>query len=254
MKFLHNIRREIKIGSLLIIAFSMIGFIGKKHEHKLCNDIRIMVHNNGSNYFLDKEDVYKLVTADDSDFVIGSTYGRIDLKAIEQRVLASDYVAEAQAYANLRGQVTVEVFLCQPIARFMIDGQKDRYICESGRIIPTSPRYTSRVLLITGEFTGSFPEKNVNQDSAMAELFELIRYIHGDEFWRAQIAQMDIDRKGNVVLYPQVTKQYIEFGKPESIEAKFLKLETFYKTILPYKGWNYYTRVNVEYKDQIVCE
>ena len=61
-------------------------------------------------------------------------------------------------------------------------------------------------------------------------------------------------KDGEVELYPQVTKQKIEFGKPKDFEEKFSKLMTFYKEILPSKGWNYYERVNVKFKDQIICE
>jgi cell division protein FtsQ len=55
-------------------------------------------------------------------------------------------------------------------------------------------------------------------------------------------------------MYPQVGKQYIEFGKAEQIEEKFSKLTIFYQKILPFKGWNTYKRVNLKYFNQIVCE
>ncbi len=178
----------------------------------------------------------------------------IDLKSIERRILSNKYVKEAQAYANLRGQVFVDISLNIPIARFMLDGKKDFYICESGTIMPTSDKYTSRVLLLSGEYLNHMPEGNIRNDSSYHQVFELVKYISQDEFWKAQIAQLDIDQNGYVTLFPQVTKQYIEFGKPVDIEKKFLKLKIFYKKILPYKGWNHYTKVNIEYKDQIVCE
>jgi len=57
-----------------------------------------------------------------------------------------------------------------------------------------------------------------------------------------------------MVLYPQVTKQMVEFGKPEDIEVKFKKLRIFYTEILPKKGWNRYEKVNLKYRDQIIAE
>ena len=254
MKFLHKIKREIKLSLMLAVAFSMIAFVEKKQGEKLCQDISITIHDNGTNYFLEKEEVHQLVTDHSNEVLIGTLYDKIDLKSIEKRIRANKYVAEAQAYTSLGGEVFVDVWLNIPMARFMIDGGADFYICESGRIMPTSEKYTSRVLLLSGEYLDFIPEKNINEDSTYRQIFELITYINQDEFWKAQIAQLDIDRDGYITLFPQVTRQYIEFGKPVSIEEKFLKLKVFYKKILPYKGWNNYTRVNIEFKDQIVCE
>ena len=85
-------------------------------------------------------------------------------------------------------------------------------------------------------------------------LMSMLRFVESDPFWKAQVAQINIDRDWEMVLYPQVSKQYIEFGKPENLENKFKKLKIFYTRILPQQGWNNYVRVNVKYKDQIICE
>ena len=96
-------------------------------------------------------------------------------------------------------------------------------------------------------------EKNISSDN-YAPLYKLINKIRNDKFWSAQIAQIKLQKNGEVILYPQVTKQYIEFGKIEDIDTKFKKLKLFYEDILPRKGWNYYSRVSLKYKNQIICE
>lgn len=254
MKLLNKIRREIKLTLMLAVAFSMIALVEKKQGEKTCNEVFVTIHDNGTNYFLEKDEVLKMVTDDSRNVLIGSLFDDIDLKSIEYRIKTNEYVADAQAYTNLKGEVFVDVRLNVPVARFMLDGEKDYYICESGRVMPTSEKYTSRVLLLSGDYLKNLPKENLASDSTYSQIFKLITYINQDNFWKAQIAQMEIDRDGYITLFPQVTRQYIEFGKPVSIEEKFLKLKVFYKKILPYKGWNHYTRVNIEYKDQIVCE
>ena len=86
------------------------------------------------------------------------------------------------------------------------------------------------------------------------KIYELLQFINNDKFWSAQIAQIDISKDLYVTVYPQVTKQVVEFGKPEQIEKKFKKLKAFYKKVLPQKGWNTYSRINLEYKDQVIAE
>jgi cell division protein FtsQ len=65
---------------------------------------------------------------------------------------------------------------------------------------------------------------------------------------------MDINHSGKINIYPQITGQIVEFGKPENIEVKFKKLKIFYKEILPQRGWTRYERVNLEYEGQVVAE
>jgi len=249
-----NIRSEIKLLLLIVLAFSAIAFVERKQDIKKIQELNILIHDEGNNYFLNKEEVHKLITADNSDFIIGSNYEDIDLKTIEKRVRQNEYVSSTQAFKDLSGNLTVEISLCKPIARIIRSGKPDSYICESGKIISTSEKYTPRVLLVSGDFFNKVNSGNLSVDSLYQSYFELVRFINEDPFWKAQITQLDIDRKGNIIFYPQVTKQYIEFGRAEDIGEKFLKLKYFYKKILPHKGWNHYARVNLEYEHQIICE
>jgi cell division protein FtsQ len=94
----------------------------------------------------------------------------------------------------------------------------------------------------------------MNAKEESRQVLDLINTIRANEFWNAQIAQLDIDSKTRVTLYPQVGDERIEFGKPDNMEGKFRKLMIFYKEILPRTGWNKYNRVNLEYEGQIVTE
>jgi cell division protein FtsQ len=85
-------------------------------------------------------------------------------------------------------------------------------------------------------------------------ILQLITNIRKDEFWNAQIAQLDIDSKARITMFPQVGDEKIEFGKPVDMDVKFKKLMIFYKEILPRTGWNKYDRVNLEYEGQIITE
>jgi cell division protein FtsQ len=249
-----NIRNEIKLFVLFVLAFSAIAFVERKQDYKKIQELNILIHDQGNNYFLDQEEVHKLVTADNSDILIGREYAEVDLKAIEGRVRQNEYVSTTQAFKDLSGNLTIEISLCKPIARIIRSDKPDSYICESGKIIPTSEKFTPRVLLISGDYLNDVNSGNLQADSAYQSLFGLVKYIIRDPFWKAQISQINIDRRGDVILYPQVTKQYIEFGKVENVGEKFLKLKYFYKKILPHKGWNHYARVNLEYEHQIICE
>ena len=148
----------------------------------------------------------------------------------------------------------VNVLLRRPIARVIQFDGPDAYIAEDGAILPVSDKFSSRVLLVGGANTKEILSTGNLVNSDYDNLFNLVNFIKADKFWTAQIAQVEFLKNGEVKLLPQVTKQYIEFGDLNMIENKFDRLKIFYKEILPRKGWNTYSRVNVKYRDQIICE
>jgi cell division protein FtsQ len=149
----------------------------------------------------------------------------------------------------------VNVELRRPIARIVRNDGPDGYIAEDGTIMPVSERFTSRVVLISGSYVSQLLKvRNINELEDGGQLMEMIRTIREDEFWSAQVAQLNIDHKTKITIFPQVGDENIEFGKPDNMEVKFRKLRIFYKEILPRVGWNKYNRVNLEFEGQIVAE
>ncbi len=253
LKKIH-IKREIKIGVLLVLAFSAIALIEKREAQRACNAIHIDINNIEGNHYLDNNDIYQLMTGDESDFVLGSYYERIELRTIEERISKNKYIRSAEAHMDYRGNLNLNILLRTPIARIVLNRKIDMYLDLSGHLFPVSDRYTSRVLLISGDYAEVLAKEGFTGSEINTDLLKLLQFIHASEFWYAQISQCDINARGEITMYPIVTKQRIEFGKPENIDKKFQKLEIFYKRILPGKGWNSYSRVNIQYKDQIICE
>ena len=236
-----------------ILLLSLITFASVKNGNRKVDLLQVEISEEDGNFFTDQLEVIDLMTDKSADYVIGVEMGELDPKILEERVESNPFVKEAQIFRDLKGNLQVQVEQSKPIARLFIDGKNDKYIDEEGRILPVNAKHTARVPLIETEFEFKW-EKNLDESNFGSKVFELLRFIEADEFWRAQIAHVIIKKDGEVEMYPQVTKQRIEFGTPEDLEKKFSKLMIFYKEILPGKGWNSYSRVNVKFEDQIICE
>lgn len=254
MKLKWNIRKEIKVGVAIIGLSFLIAFSERKQGGAVCNDVVVEIENIRENHFLDEADVMKLLEGS-GQTIKGVGIDRINLKAIENSLKYDKHILDAELYGDLKGNLTVEVELRRPIARIVQPDAPDAYIAEDGVIMPVSEKYSARVVLISGSFVKTLLEaEDLNKLEEGKQLMEMIEFINEDRFWKAQIAQIDIDREGKIKLLPQVTGQIVEFGKPEALEAKFKKLRIFYKEILPQRGWTRYERVNLEYDGQIIAE
>ena len=81
-----------------------------------------------------------------------------------------------------------------------------------------------------------------------------IAYVSKDDFWSAQIEQIDIAPNGDAIICPKIGKQRIVFGNFDDYAEKLEKLDGFYECVVPEKGWNRYSEVNLKYKNQIICK
>ncbi|GJM30798.1 MAG: hypothetical protein DHS20C17_34330 [Cyclobacteriaceae bacterium] len=246
-KFLHGL----KIASACVVILSAIGFVEKKHSSRVFEEVEVRINHQNGNFFILEEDLLSLI---DYNQAVGSRITAKGMTEMEQRVLSHDFVEEAEIYRDLKGKLIVEVSQSEPVARVVRPDDPDAYITTDNKILPVSDKFSARVLLVTGSFTDEIVKDPEVRSLQVENVLALTQYIYKRPFWKAQIAQLAMDSQGNIVMYPQVGKQIIEFGTPEDIESKFARLNTFYQQILPKKGWNGYQRVSVKYTDQIVCE
>ncbi len=254
MKIKFNIKRELKIGAALAVLFFFIAFSERKQGTVSVKDIIIKVENSNENQFLDEQDIINLMQLDKENLK-GATLDHLNLKEIEKKIKADRFVQDAELYSDLKGNLIVKAILRRPIARIVRNDGPDGYIAEDGTIMPVSDKFTTRVVLISGAFSRLLLQtENLNKSIEGKQLLEMLTIIREDDFWKAQIAQLDIDNSVRVNMFPQIGGQTIEFGKPDKLELKFKKLRIFYKEILPQQGWNAYERVNLEFEGQIIAE
>jgi cell division protein FtsQ len=248
-----------KVKALLFAVLCLSGFLflaafsKSRQQDKICKKVNIKIDNEYNNYFLSETEVLALLTRNGDQPLEGMKKGEIDLKRLELRIKSHKFVREAEVYHDLDGNINVLVKQNRPIAR-LLSAERDVYLDEEGNVLPLSSLYTAHVIPVTSSAVKPTLANSFFQDSVGRPYLELLRFIEQDPFWDAQLAHMDIDAKGKVSFLTQVGDQRIEFGKPHHLEEKFRKLFIFYKEVLPVVGWEKYSRLNVEYKDQIICE
>ncbi len=238
---------------LLLVAGAVFG--RTRQTARVCTGVRLRIDNETNNFFVGQQEITSLLTRDGAQPLVGRSAAEINLAQLEQRLRANRFVQHAEVYRGLRGDVRVRIRQNRPLARLVHpDAALDQYVDEEGHLLPLSTRFTARVLPLTSvpggsELTGAF-----FQDSVGRSYLDLLKLLQADPFWRAQIAQVTLLPSGKVVLWPQVGEQLIEFGYADRAPEKLAKLLAFYRHVLPATGWDCYRRINVEYRNQVVCQ
>ncbi len=249
-----NIRAEVKIAIAVAGLFLLIAFSERKQSGVVCKDIVVDLENTNENHFLDEADVLRIIESTGQS-IIGKNIDEINMRALEIKLESDKHISKAEIFGDVKGNLTINVNLRRPIARLVRSDGPDAYVAEDGQVMQTSEKYSARIVLVSGAIVNPLIEKgDLYASDEGKQLMDMIAFINKNQFWKAQIAQLDFNKAGKIFIYPQVTGQIVEFGLPENFETKFQKLMVFYKEILPQMGWTKYERVNVEYEGQVIAE
>jgi cell division protein FtsQ len=248
-----RLKKSIAFTVLVLILGGFIGFVEKQSSDKTYLGIDIDIEGISGVYFVEEPEIRDLIERTFPELRTGLNLNQVPLKQIESRLSGHPFVKSVESYIGQKGIVKIKIEQHQPIARLVRPLAAHGYITKEGKVIPTSSSYTSRSLILEGDYAEYLMDIGKIEEK-MPELLGLIKFITEDEFWNAQITSVELRSRTDIRLYQQIGNQAIEFGDAHDLESKFERIEIFYKEILPRKGWNTYSRVSVKYKDQIVCE
>lgn len=246
--------------ALLIIVLGL-SFANKNQQKTKLTKPVIKIDYASEDRFIDENDVLKEVVQSTND--TSRLLNSLDVTQIEERLKNNFAIKDAQVYKTIDGKLEVLVLQNRPIVRIINNKNESYYIDEDGFLMPTSTKFTARLLVVNGNIFSRYTSYNnqkldLMEDSLKAttlldELYQLATFIDGSEFWKAQIEQIYVNKELEIELIPKVGNHIIVFGKPNNINAKFKKLIVFYEKGLSKTGWNEYSKVDLSYKNQIVC-
>ncbi len=248
------------LGYLIIIS----GFISGSEEDLLCNAVNINITDSTTTKFIYKEDIIALLSQNNHK-ILGHPVNNIDLKELEKLLISHHAIKNSELYITEKGKLNIEIIQHKPVVRIINRKNKGYYIAEDGSIIPLSDNFSPFVIVVSGHITEPFSIRKTNnimdvdidrlnkKEKVIYDIFQLVKYINQDEFWNSQIVQIYVNNKYEFELIPRVGPHIIEFGGISFFKEKFEKLETLYLEGLNKNGWNKYTKLNLKFKNQIVC-
>ena len=225
----------------------------KKKEANRCKGIEINIHGVSNNFFVDKKDILNSITAMEETNPVGKTIGSFNLKKMEQALEKDVWIKSAELFFDNNETLQVTVQEREPVARVFTSTGTTFYIDDELAMLPLSEKFSARLPVFT-----NFPsDKKVltKADSSLLMGIKTISIaIQKDSFSMAMIEQVDITTQRLFEMIPKIGNQLIVFGDATDADAKLAKLKLFYKEIMVKAGWNNYSVINVQYKNQVVAK
>ena len=239
----------ILLGSGTVVL--LIAAITKKDNERVTG-VEIHISGVQNNYFIDKKDVLDLLGKVNRKKLDQSSVSSLDLAAMERKLESDQWVKKAEIFFDNNNVLQVKILEREPVARIFTTSGASFYIDSSLTRLPLSDKFSARLPVFTNFPTDVKVLKK--QDSLLIHEIKLMsEYIGADPFWMAQIDQIDITPENTFVLIPKLGNQIIRFGNADDYEKKFSKLFAFYKQVQAKVGWNTYSVVDVQFKNQVVA-
>lgn len=232
------------INSLLIAANS------RQKEH-VCRDILIGIKGNEGKFYVEKEEVLKLIEKAMGGSLLRKPASHINLTKLENGLKKNPWIKNAELYFDNKDQLHVFVEEREPIARVFTTKGNSFYMDSSGARMPLLDKLSIRVPVITG-FT-SARKFNAADSALLQQVKQVAQFIYSNEFWNAQIGQIDITHEKKFELIPVIGDHIIKLGSSENAEEKLNSLYVFYKQVMSKVGFNKYAALDVQFKEQVVA-
>ena len=233
-------------------VFLLAAGIKSKEAHR-CKGIEINIHGVSNNFFVDKKDIMNAITAIEKTNPVGKAIGSFNLKKMELELEKDVWIKSAELFFDNNETLQVTVQEREPIARVFTTSGITFYIDDELAILPLSEKFSARLPVFT-----NFPsDKKVltKADSILLRDVKTISLaIQKDSFSMAMIDQIDITTQRLFEMIPKIGNQLIVFGDATDVDVKLGKLKIFYKEIMAKAGWNNYSVINVQYKNQVVAK
>ncbi len=237
----------------LAIAVSGIMLLGAgagKKSKKICTGINVELTGTEDHFFVEEKELEKLLNANGK--LEGRSLEQINLMVMEHRLENDKWIRNAELFFDNNQVLQVLVEEREPVARIFTIGGYSYYIDSSCQKLPLSDKLSARVPMFT-----NFPSDRTRlgrvDSTLMVELKNMALYINSVPFWKAQVAQVNINDARDLELVPTVGNHIVMMGKVENYEEEFNRLYTFYKQVWTKVGLEKYDKIDVQFNGQVVA-
>ena len=228
----------------------------KKRDAAKCKEVVIKIsgiENIDGPKFVDEEDILNTIEKISVGNPKGKTIGSFNLKEIEEELEKSKWVKNAELFFDNNNVLKVNLQEREPVARIFTTGNTSFYIDTALMMLPLSDKFSAKLPVFTG-FPSDKIVLSVADSSLLNEVKVISIAIQKNPFRMAMIDQVDITPQRSFEMIPKIGNQIIMFGNAIDAAEKFDKLELFYKDVMVKTGWNKYSVIDVQYKNQIVAK
>ncbi len=229
----------IKMIALLSLVIFLFAFATVRNESRKVSEIDISFVGK-NNLFITHETVSKLLIQNQQS-VKKLAKETLDLNQLEKSLNSNPMIKSAEVYVSVNGILKADVEQKTPIAR--VSTAESFYIDDDGLYMPLSKNYTARVPIVTG-----YVKKN-----DLKNVFTVANKVKNDDFLMKNVVEIHQNPNKTICLKLRQCDFLVQLGNLNFLDKKINNLKAFYQKGLKEKTLNSYSKVNLQFDNQVVC-
>lgn len=229
----------IKMPALLVLVVFLFAFASKRNGAREVSSpkVRFIGENN---LFITNEAVSKLLIQN-SKGVKNLAKETLVLNELERALKSNPMIKTAEVYVAVNGTLNADIEQKTPIAR--VSTNASYYIDDEGSFMPLSNNYSARVPLVTG-----YVDKN-----DLNNVYKIARKVRLDAFLNKHVIEIHQDFNKQLYLKLRQCPFTVLLGDAHFLDKKINNLKAFYNKNLKDKTLNGYSKVNLQFENQVIC-
>lgn len=232
---------DVVLGIYVVLA--MTAFNNPDEKLNVCSDVKVNIQEESTEGFLTEADVLNMLQQARIS-LLAKPMQQINTRQVEETLEGNDLIDNVECFKSVNGVVCINIVQRVPVVRVMAQNGDDYYVDNHNDVMQHN-NYTCNLLVATG---------NISKPFASKVLAPVVRQIMSDSFWRNQVVQLNVLDDHSIELIPRVGSHVIYLGQGRDIARKLNRLQKFYTYGLSQTGWNRYSRISVEFDNQIICK
>lgn len=230
---------------LLLIAYLVVAVtaFNKRPADRICSDMELAIKDSVNAGFITRQEIATLMHRK-GIYPVGKKMDRIHTKSLEKELNKHPLIDRAECYKTPSNKLCIEITQRVPVLRIMSNNGENYYIDNKGNIMPPESKCVAHLAIVTGEVEKSFATRYLHKFGV---------FLQQNDFWNAQVEQINVLPGKEIELVPRVGNHIVYLGKIDNFEEKLSRLRLFYEKALNQVGWNKYSRINLEFNNQIIC-
>jgi|GEM_PF-778498 len=256
-----------KIAKISVWIFCIVGLsilfmkTLSRHNKLSCSKIDLKLENSGG--FIDENDLINEIKTRFK--IINKPCESINLLEIEQFVKTNPFVRSSDLFFDLKGVLHVSVLQKIPALRVTNNLGEKFIVDEQGLKMPVPPESDSSLIQIDGEVRERLVLNKHSQtlisgsdDSLKTNSLKLAygfwKRIQPESSTIQKIKTFHIQSDNSISIYLKNLDLPLVFGDTSHLGEKLEKMDIFTSTILPKMGTDTYSKVDLRFSHEWVCE
>lgn len=229
----------IKLMAVLCLVVFLYAFASSRNSVRKISEPNIQFIGE-NNLFITEEGVSKLLIQSYGDLK-NMPKETLALNVLERALNSNPMIKTAEVYVTVNGTLTAKIEQKRPIAR--VSTNASYYIDDEGFYMPLSSNYSARVPIVTGHV-----DKN-----SLENVYAVARKVEQDDFLNKNVIEIHQDVNKEIYLRLRQCRFLVQLGSIDFLDKKINNLKAFYQKSLKENTLNNYSKVNLQFDNQVVC-